>query len=89
MAKDRVALIIAKMKGGKKNGDAPPWKSSSHDDEYSEGSVGADHDGLESAAEDIIDAVEGGDARELVKALKSFLNIHCSQDDEESDDEEV
>ena len=82
-SKDRVALIIAKMKG--------KGKTPSSQDEYSEGNVDASKrgsgsasaapadDGQLAAAEDMISAFKEEDARGLVSALVDFLHVHSSE----------
>ncbi len=84
-SRDRVALIIAKMKGAK-DSDRKPRRPSADYSEPGLGSGSEDSDGLQSAAEDIISAVESGSASDLVRALSDFLSIHSQECDEPSED---
>lgn len=97
-SKDRVALIIAKMKKGpEKNSSESEWKKPHREsDEYSESDVGSessDSVGLESAADDILQAIRDRDASALVSALSDFLHIHadecsdCSSDGDSSEED--
>ena len=84
-SRDRVALIIAKMKRGpEKKPSASEWGKPNRDSEdYSEPNVG-----LESAADDILSAIREGDASALVSALEDFLHIHASDCEECSSEAE-
>lgn len=101
--RDRVALILAKMKGPSRKGDdysepAPGRKPHRESEDYSEGTgVSGKHSlnvGLESAADDVLSAIDRGDSAALVSALTDFLHIHaqecddCSSDSSDDSDEE-
>lgn len=62
--KPLAALVIAKMRK----------KPSSSEEKYSEEEPEDDmEEGLQAAAEDVLSALEGGDATALKEALKSFI----------------
>ena len=93
--RDRVALILAKMKRGsagtsdgpEKNSSVPEWKKPRRAaDDYSESDVGSEKEdsesssaGLQSAADDILRAVRDDDSEALVSALIDFLHIHADE----------
>lgn len=102
MSKDRIALIIAKM-GKNKEGDRGDSEYSGQrrggsnrpdSGDYSEGNVGArkPSPGEESAADDVLSAIDKGDAGALASALADFIHIHssdCSEcEGQEKDDNE-
>lgn len=74
--KKSVSLILEKMKGAK---EGPTMEAAQNDDAGEvDNSVGID-----SAAEEIMQAVESKDAKALVSALKSFIDMHDEQQPEE------
>lgn len=73
------ALIIAKAK--------PKGEEVSSDEPVSDDS-GGDDQGLMSCADDLLSAVDEGNARGVANALKSFIDMYQGNSASESDDEE-
>lgn len=74
--KKGIAMIIAKMKGPKMEESVVPEGEAMQDDSIA----------LESAAEEVLAAVEKKDAKMLKEALMSMIDM-CSSKAEESEDE--
>ena len=77
MGKDRIALILAKMKGGDHGKEE---EGDSYDKE--------DESGLSAAGDELKSALEDGDGKKIADAICSIIDIHTSAERKEEEDEE-